>query len=236
MGQSSTVISVIQENSLQDCVNLLVNGYTTNELKRYSMDSIYPKSINSIISYFVGNMFLKFDVFPSECNNMVRNNGMEIHRTYSNKPGETNSSRFMIGCSRGFNKGINEWKIQTMQDHNEEIIGIMTNINDCKKIMWIGYTKGDTYYYYGGDKKGEGAVIQTKINGRRTFYDVSHMCVWKANDIITVTLDCNKWKLWFKLNDFIVHKKFDVVPDLTYYPVICVGKAVPNSRAVFRIC
>eukprot|EP01084_Bolivina_argentea_P296273 510230_1 len=150
---------------------------------------------------------MKFDVMPSGCSDVVKDDGMEIHRrylhTYTKLGRAVNSSRFMIGCSRGFNEGINEWRIETLQDHNEEIIGITTAIADCKKLMWIGYAKGNTYYYYGGDKAGNGACVQSNVNGHRKFYSVDAY-KWKRNDVISVKVNCDKWTVSFKLNGTLV--------------------------------
>ena len=103
----------------------------------------------------IGNLFLRFDVHPSECSSaVIQSNGLEVHRLFANpfttEAQLTNSTRFMVASSRGFKSGLNVWQIEAMQDHGEEIIGVTANVDDCAKLMWIGYTKGDTYYYYGG--------------------------------------------------------------------------------------
>ena len=177
---------------------------------------------------------------------MIKDGGSEIHRVFMNdKTGEaTNKTRFMVGCSQGMNKGIHEWRIQVCQDHNEEIIGITTNVDDCERLMWIGYTKGDTYYFYGGDKNGEGATIQTKVNGHRAFYSVDDYA-WKKDDIVKIKLDCMEWKLSFYVNDKQIEcqhgdkmvKEWNVVQkDCTYYPVICLSKAMKDKSCIFKVC
>ena len=225
-------------------MSYLVVGYTKEQLTEIELENKFDKFINFVIGSFVGNMFLRFNVVPDECTDVIKDNGSELHRSFLHSKSITNNTRFMVGCSHGFNKGINEWKIQVCQDHNEEVIGIITNIEDCQKLMWIGYTKGDTYYYYGGDKKGDGATIQTKINGRRQFYSVDGY-KWKKGDIIKVRLDCIKWKLSFYLNDKQIQckyggnliKEWDVAQhNQTYYPVICLSKAMQNKASIFRVC
>ena len=243
MGQSSTSL---QELSFQERMIYLVVGYTKEQLTENDLIKKFDTSINSVIGALLGNIFLRFDKVPSECKHVIKDNGSELHRVFiDGKSGEvTNDKRFMVGCSQGMNKGVHEWKIQVCQDHNEEIIGITTNVDNCEKLKWIGYNTGDTYYFYGGDKKGEGATIQTKINGRRMFYSVDEFA-WKKDDIIKIRLDCVEWMVSFYVNDKQIVCKYgdDIIKewkiaqkDCTYYPVICLSKAMKDKPCIFRVC
>ena len=226
MGNSQP--SELSKLSLAQCGRYLVNGYTRNSLQQSDITANYPISINKIIDKYLGNIFLKFDICPNDYTQVIQNDGTLMNRSIDIVE---NGKLFLVASSTGFSSGINEIKIEVMQDHNNSIIGVITDINHCKRKIWIGYIKANMYYYFGGDMDGSGTCITQKVNGKRHFEPVVEDHAWKKNDIITIKIDCEQWKIRFFRNNQIVGNELNIIKGFTYYPVISTSGA-----GAFRIC
>ena len=75
---------------------------------------------------------MRFDVFHSKHEDVIKDNGISIlshYLTYT-----------MVGCSIGFDKGVNEFKVECIK-LTKDVIAIMTNIQQIKykdtEEFWI---------------------------------------------------------------------------------------------------
>eukprot|EP01084_Bolivina_argentea_P144963 254230_1 len=210
MGQFNTkksTASVSQSVSYADRIAHLIAGYLPKSMRQYQI-----VSISKIISTYL--IFLKFDVYPLECNNLIKDNGYKIYRSAISHKYD---NPFMIGCSYGFpDKGIHNIKIQILHDANRyDSIGVVTNLKDCTKFKEYFSAVGWCCQYKCGVNSNDpygirNATIELSKNSRTGSSSWGHTLwnheqyIWKRNDIITIYLDMNRRILRFYNNDTLV--------------------------------
>ena len=58
-----------------DC---LVHGYVSTEIKQLNMEDQYPTALNVFIMNFLGNIWMRFDLFNERFKECVKNDGTLI--------------------------------------------------------------------------------------------------------------------------------------------------------------
>ena len=182
-----------------------------NFVKHYQ--GTYPQSLNIIIVKFLGNILFKFDIISSEFDNIIINDGLGIK--------QEQNKICCIGSSFGWNEGIHEFKVKCINPRYD-IIGITTNIKlfEQKNQWFYDYKKVISYSWYNGSKtffmKDE--ITTLKVNAESLYGE------WKKNDIISIKINFNQYKVSFYFNDnTIKDANFDLKKNLTYYPFICLN-------------
>ena len=223
--------------SYNDGVNYLVAGFFPKTWKKYKLELIKKN-----ICEYLGNVFLRFDVYPSGVQDIIKNNGYTL-----NKIGDgfhNYNKSFMIGCSYGFNGiGVYNIKIKVLHNGNEQgSIGIITNINECKKMTQTFDINGWGCYYNGGFQEDyiecfQDARIEiaNNLNAGSSFHFhtlYNQDCIWKKNDIITINLDLDQNLLKFYKNNKLIknHKhlakgKICIPKNKTYYIVVSIASS-----------
>ena len=126
----------------------------------------------------------------------------------------TRSKHFSVLSSYAFLAGtVGEFRIKCIKSQNESI-GIMSNTEIIKE-KHIYHSRHDAicfFYHVGGYlHETDGKMI------------ANHLPKTKANDIITVKVDCVKWNIVFMLNDEVLGGDaavIDIEPNQDYYPFV----------------
>ena len=208
--------SQICEVSVEQKLEYLVYRYVLKEIKHLEMEGKYPSELNIFIIQFLGNILMQFDLFNQKYKEHVKNYGTLIIKQVA--PSDDNY--FSVLSSTTFTAGdIGEFKIKCIKPGGDSI-GITSNTDiildkytsqyhaDCM------FTK-PVYYYRGGGylNKAEGEGIRGQTNVSK----------FHANDIITVKVDCVKWKVSFMNNDEVQGgdaSSIDIEPNEIYHPFI----------------
>lgn len=197
-----------KELSGPEATKELLNLYILRLKRLTSRDKIEIQLIEIIASY-LGQVFMRFDLCPSGYSTNIKANGTIIE--YSNKG---NHTPVLFGCSIGVNEGIHKWKLRIDSLDKASIkspldsIGIVHDIKTAAKFC----TRQRTSPYYGLSLGSEsyqiigGKNINCGDNNRVNWNAIQTDTKWSVGDVITVILNCKKWKLMFKINDKLVGK------------------------------
>eukprot|EP01084_Bolivina_argentea_P105162 188256_1 len=199
----------LESIKLDYLVTRYINENFINISKNY--DHFASPLINEIIK-FLGNIFIIFDVYHEHYRDCILNNGQTFKRNNTN----TDSVGYIsIGCSITWISGVHEWKIKIKQ--YASFIGIVSDLTPCKQKEKFIYemTKGYSYYIYCGKPH---SLIWSNQSNSYVEYSLKQI---KPNDIVTVKLNCNEWKLQFYVNNEKIGKMVPIKKDNVYYPVIC---------------
>ena len=192
-------------NRTRNRLHCLVKGYIKNILQDH-IDH-YPMALNIIFMNFLGNVFLKFDRIPVDYKKIIKNDGMLIS---SSKKDQLNKS-FIVGCSEGMNSGINEFKVQCTKVHKYDAIAIISDINEChNRDLWINDTKRNSYIFRFSGWSWSVAETDAIMETRNDSADVTN------GDIVRIYLDCDKSKIKYSINGFII-REANITPNITYY-------------------
>eukprot|EP01084_Bolivina_argentea_P193371 331755_1 len=208
---------------IKDYMSCIVNHYVkTHYLNLNDEYKIqYVISLNGIIAKFLGNILFRFNIATKS--ETIQENGC----IFSTKCVDSINSYVNGGCSfeTGRYNSINEFKIKIKSNPNSNsAIGITTNLKNCKSTEWMYEYENAETYYVANSKYGTGTAW-TGINNKfkRSTGAVFRPPSWEVGDVITMTIDCTdklKWYLIYKYNEKEVGK-FDIAPNLIYYPCIC---------------
>ena len=189
----------------------LLNGYIKeNCIEKRDKEAVYPLELRNIIMKFLGNdIFLVFDIVQNEeseqyiCDDGKGIKGMNLKE----------ATKF--GCSLPLRKSI-QIDIECVWGSKKEscnVIGIISNIEECRNTNWWWQMKGYKYWWMAG-----ASCIYFKSD-----YEMvdSSECIylhWNANDIISITIDRDDSNITFYLNG---KKKFrTLLEDTDLYLVI----------------
>ena len=200
--------------SPDDALEHLVYGYMKNAfLKHYERD--YPTPLNIVIATFLGNILLQFDVYPSSLSHMIKNYG----KTIDAYDLEKHTQSVMIGCSYGVTEGVHDFKVKCVKPNpvDDDTIGIITTIDDCKREMWGSDVNGLSIYYYENS-----GCYQYDNHAFVLASDANWNQNWKVDDIITVHIDLDKLELSFYINDKLIGETMTVPKDQTWYLTMCI--------------
>ena len=154
--------------------------------------------MNKITLLYVGNILLKIDTCHSKYILAIGDDGKVIDTTGITPPGLFGGMLF--GCSLGVNKGMIDFRIKV---DDREVIGILSNIDECKNDKWITYTDGYRYAWYRN--------INAIASGFNSVNDMVHKLPayqqFKKGDIVRIELIVNHGMLHFivMMSLFIIH-------------------------------
>lgn len=154
-----------------------------------------------------------------------------------------------VFCSSvGWNVGVHKWKIKYIDDDDKSIaspyggIGIVSDNKilrkdnqfgnhsqeNIKSLNWINNRCFGNVYYF---DQGSYSIYHYQFGKGKSLYSKKKMrdteetdCAYRKGDVMTVILDCNRWKLKILKNDqnilmddeeINIKKKY-----ITYYPVL----------------
>ena len=136
-------------------------------------------------------------------------------------------------AAQGYNKGYHQWKIKCakLEGYNAGIgISMLpkhASLNFVtQKNSWLSDPKFSHSYYWWSSRYR--SLIYKYENGVRPEVQKVDQC-YLTGDIVIVSLDCNHWKLSFKLismsdgPEIVICQEFDVKPaesDRLYFPSI----------------
>ena len=205
----------------------LVNGYVKQEFSG-NCNSSYPLELSNVILIFLGNILIKFDVFNDDFKRFIDENGKHIKYMISGKSLTQNLNT--ICCSFGMNKGVTIIDIKCINPCGSGVIGILSDIDECKTGKWIVNMSGYKYWWYNasttifGEKDNEDIVES---------FDVKES--WKPNDIVRMKIDCNEWKLTFYLNEQAMHT-MPLHENIKYYLFVNIRKsALKTTPTEYRL-
>ena len=103
--------------------------------------------------------------------------------------------------------GINEIRIKCIKpSYVWDVIGISSDITECKTGLRINYTPRGNFYFFFKD-----VGIDEYIDGEfKTLHQTN--LSWKSNDVITIKIDCDKWNVSFFLNDVLIGGTVKIQP------------------------
>ena len=186
----------------------LVDGYIREEYISKYNDQTYPMALNTIIIQFLGSIFLRFDRIRDLYKYVIQEEGkLILSDTFA---------VFIIGCSLGFNKGINEIRIKSIKA-KDDAIGIMsgiTGLNDSAYDAEALISKLAGYKYWMYNRRG---IWAQKDKTTLKKYVVKAVDGWKDGDIICIKVDCNQCKMGFYINGELKGGLMDIEPNMTYY-------------------
>ena len=202
--------------------NYLITGYVRN---------IYCDQfelwIIRLISQFMTNIFITFDIIPSQLNNkkFIFDNGKVFKRSKYNfgKGDDDNIGPFTFGCSIGWMNG-DEYKLSIKSltsGYELDTFGITSNINKlCSICDWytnIARTYNDDIIIYSM----EGNKLPTPFDNIKSDNILFHSChKCKPNDIITIYFNGNNWTVTFLINNKIQGNPIKIKQNLIYSPFI----------------
>eukprot|EP00483_Globobulimina_turgida_P003363 UN03369 len=190
------------------CFEYFMCGYTRN----YSSLEYFPTSLILIMIKYLQTIFMNFDVYHEQYESCIFDNGFTFKRNQE-------KGVFVIGCSKR-NKGRHTFKIKLIDGvWGNDAIGITKHIYVCKQrsIHSIDMLNG---YFWKGNKL-------SLTYGNNEFSVCAMSKRPSRNDVVSVHLDCKKWKLTFKLNGEPVHDTESISAG-KYHLVIC--SAEQNSQ------
>eukprot|EP01084_Bolivina_argentea_P119094 211212_1 len=195
---------------------LLVFGYIRQ------IEMVIPFDImKTCCDFYTYYELIRFSIYNSETSESTDN-------FTCLKSKDTGCNKLFVS-EKGFNSGYHQWKIKCVHSNGNAGVGvIINNKNDIQSLKggnyWLFNRNFEGSYYWYSDV--HGSRIQYYKNGNQEWYhDIGIYFV--TNDIITIRLDCNKWKLQFsKLSndnktEIEVDKEFDIQNNCTYYPAVC---------------
>lgn len=233
------------DNMSDDIVRLCLNFYNTG-VKFFVIPIIF------FIFGFVSIIFMQFENLKFDLYNAKYCNVLYSVILKSNMKADAIACHRVFCSSVGWNVGVHKWKIKYIGDDDESIaspyggIGIVSDNKilrkdnqfgnhsqeNSKALHWINHRCFGNVYYF--DQRshsiynyqfGKGKVLHSKKKMRRETSDGEEMdCAYRKGDVLTVILDCNRWKLKILKNDqnilmddeeITIRKKY-----ITYYPVL----------------
>merc|ERR1719295_78524 len=140
------------------------------------------------------------------------------------------NGKTMLLSSKGLSKGLHEWSIEIWRSDVElqEIGVIGTSDIDRVPVSDKGavFTKGFlSRAFYGCDMEKE-SLFYGSYNAdgqKRCHRDLTEyfQVGWTVNDVVTIKLDLNRWRIKFLLNGQPVRHTMSVEPNKEYFPSIC---------------
>ena len=194
-------------NDLQSINSHLTSGYIRQQyMQRYSRD--FAAELIQFIATLLGCMLMTFDTINKDWKHVIQQDGYLIK--------SKTMKVLLYGCSIGVRGGVFTFRIKCLSSGNDEGIGIMSDINECSKTSTMNTVhfmakdiKGYKYYWLG--KRG---IYAKHDEIELQSFDVPDE--WEKDDIISIKVDCNKWKVTFSRNDK-QEKSMEIKSNLTYY-------------------
>lgn len=227
-----------------DAFEKLLYGFIRNiyaTISHQSSNNISDDIIRLCLTFYnTGFENLKFDLYNTKYCDVLYN----VILKGSMKADHISCHRVFC-TSIGYNMGVHKWKIKYIENDKKSLsspyggIGIVSENKILKKdnkfgnyaqqnhkaLNWINNRSfGNVYYFDQGSQcvyhymYGKGKVLHSKKKMKEK------NCSYKKGDVMTIILDCNRWKLKILKNDqnilmndeeITIKKKY-----ITYYPVL----------------
>eukprot|EP01084_Bolivina_argentea_P297903 513293_1 len=219
--------------------NYLVSGFMRAMDKKENC----AYSVIEIIIQYIMSMFSRFDTCNQKYIQCIKSNGTVIDREVymttnkykiCKKPNpmreitKVEMSTIVFACSKGYNKGITKFKIKVDRVGISEsrldlvrkpmdAIGIISkyitdiiNYDQQNITLW----RGESYYLF------QNSFIGTGLHSSKSYQaglGGINIIDWKDGDIISVTLNCKKWTVEFRLNGKKIGRPVDIAKKCTYH-------------------
>ena len=207
----------------------LSNGYMREQFATHSDYDQFEISLVNIIIELLGNIFMRFDIYPLQHTSLFSNYNTVFKRNKAHKQ----KGSFTFGCSYGMNKGVHKISIENkVNGLRWPAFGITTNIQYFKEhSAWFNADgKADISFLNRkliGQKFCSGKQLET---GKRssTQFGVFDPNNCKAGDVISMVLNADEWTLTYELNDKQIGTTLNVIPNQTYYFFVSSNKREEN--------
>mmetsp|Transcript_28677 Transcript_28677/g.25340 ORF Transcript_28677/g.25340 Transcript_28677/m.25340 type:complete len:306 (-) Transcript_28677:367-1284(-) len=210
----------------------------------------FPQSLDLMIVAFCGeSMFLRFDIYLDTFGYMIKDNGRLIKTPTTptltpnssndshTPPAMTNISFNTAGMSElstvvtalsnvGWSSGIHEFKVKAIKP-GKDAIGITSSLDEIMAWVWIKQSRNYTHYYYGGGSISSSTNAVNKYNAVN-----ADEWIWKKDDVLTVKVDLFVNELTFYMNDELMGESFEIEPNCTWYPIVCVQENNTEYRLI----
>ena len=180
-----------------------MDGYVKEQFTN-EHDETYPLDLNKVISQFLGNILLRFDICNSVYQKNIHDNGKKM---------KSEGSRVVAASSYGMDEGIHIIDIECIEPGEWDIIAIGSDIDECKQKTWISYMRGYKYWWY----QGTGIFGEKDRKDIVPQFDVYQK--WKAKDVIRMRVDCDEWRITFYKNNENVHE-MPLYPNTKYHLIM----------------
>lgn len=198
-------------------IEYLCHGYLRTVYGKYEirLESLcYELSLIQIMSQYLDDTFIVFDMYPPECQPLIRECGTIFNRKASD---DDHFGLITVGSSKGWSDGIHKLIIKSMTyAHMFDAFGIITNIsefnNECK--WYTDEENSDDYVALNGCC----VVSKYKIPDYNRYTVRTNDC--KPGDIIQIIFNGNEWNVSFWFNGEIIGDPMKLTPNMTYYPFI----------------
>ena len=194
----------------------LTEGYINKQFANHDDFDQFEISLVNIIIKLLGNIFMCFDVYPSQHESMF--SGYNINNIFTRNRGKDDSNGiFTFGCSHGMNHGIYKISIQNKIGGFGMLntFGITTDIEYFRKnsSFFNDNMKADCYF-----SNGTLTADLHDDEGVTNQYELFTSWNTKAGDTLTMILDAREkqWTFTYLLNDKKLGKSLNVTPQ-TYY-------------------
>ena len=186
-----------------------VEGYLRSFVDNF--DKVFPSQLTLTVVNLMGYLFVCFDLTTTQKEN-ASSEFVDSTKTIFDASQSYDYSVFdschrfpfvNAGCSVGARKGVNTYKVKCIDDYSDfymsqdVAIGIVPDIT--QNLMNRNTSNMEHFYMW---FHGEGIIC--KENKLRT-KEMSISTTWKSEDIITVKIDCNEWRVFFYLNGKLFH-------------------------------
>ena len=115
------------------------------------------------------------------------------------------------GLARNPGESMYEWRFKCIKDGWNDMIGIISCLDDIHIINYPFESKYDSYVWWKGEQVYNRTEQYDDLKGR-----------WRAGDTIKLILDCDRWILTFLKNDqlFNTVKLMNKNDESVFYPII----------------
>eukprot|EP01084_Bolivina_argentea_P258320 435469_1 len=209
--------------SMNLCFNLVITGYTRqnisfNKLQLNSTSII--TLIDTVANYLGSNNFIQFDILPNMyCT--VNHEKINENITFQMQRHDiikTSNVKCMVGCSKGWNKGIHDIIIKCIVPGNDTF-GITTDIDECTNPQWIKIALRNTYLFGPKGYIPNQLQVKSESDDEKNIEQKQKDKLWNVNDLLRLHVDCNDWIVKLYVNEVKMAKNVAIENDCCYHLV-----------------
>eukprot|EP01083_Nonionella_stella_P096359 270854_1 len=235
-------VDITSEQDFNKEYRYLIDGfiriYFANAYALTTTDSkqmYYPDTLKQIINKHIN---YGFDVCPEPFKCVLEHHGILVNTT---RHDEADPAVITVGCLSGFSTGINRFKIKCIECNPNDSLGVISNVNMCNDVFDLyelylptsHINRDYNAFYYTNEK---GTFYSGTSQYLRSIYSKKHryrkIMKWTANTVITMTVDCINWKIYFEIkapeNDEQITVALNLMANETYHPLLSVS--LPGSK------
>mmetsp|Transcript_49368 Transcript_49368/g.78807 ORF Transcript_49368/g.78807 Transcript_49368/m.78807 type:complete len:238 (+) Transcript_49368:47-760(+) len=216
MGAQTSALSLTKEElnlSNAQWIDYLIHGYLRRQYDTLDY-LLYEISLIRVITTYLNDAFLIFDIYPLSCKSLIR----ECGTIFTRKAHDHDYLGLVtIGSSKGWSKGIHKLSIRSMTyAHMFDAFGICTNIHEFShECKW--YTDGHECEDYVA-LNGCCVVSKYKIPEYTKYTIRTGDC--QPGDVIWIVFDGSAWTVSFWFNGEQIGEPMNITPNMAYYPFI----------------